>query len=103
MWYASTAASGNRSSTSWPRWRAFSSSRALNRYSCLVKSYRAAPLQMTPGAFMGTSGAYFSKAARARPVEMANRPPSAMKYVSACRFRSGRGGMGSPRSMASSV
>ena len=63
----------------------------------------AAPLQTTPGAFIGTWSAYFTKAARARPVETANRPPSAMKCSSACRFRSGRGGTGSPRISASSV
>ena len=52
---------------------------------------------------MGTSSAYFIKAASARPVETANRPPWAMKYAKASRFRSGRGGTGAPARRASSV
>ena len=52
---------------------------------------------------MGTLSAYFIKAARARPVAMANRPPSAMNHSSASRFSSERGGTGTPERRASSV
>jgi len=60
-------------------------------------------LHHMPGVFMGTTSAYRMKAASARPVAMANRPPSAMKYSSAFRFPSDRGGIGSPVRSAGSV
>ena len=50
---------------------------------------------MTAGAFIGTRGAYFMKAARARPVATAKRPPWPIKYSRASRFRSETRG-GSP-------
>ena len=56
----------------------------------------AAQYLQAQGAFMVTICASGSNAARARPVATQKRPPLAIKYSSALRFSSAKGGMGFP-------